>query len=213
MVDKYGLYVETNGDGGDCPNRTGIMIAYGALTNSINPRNIIDSVEHNLTTAPNVYFRYPIQWNQPSDFSRDQASRLMLGFGIAGQKDLVKGYYKLLLKNGLKHPNGDYIGIGEFNNLIRTFNCWYLYPLLVLLDVKFLGDMIARHQNPWGYDALICEDLYWTKKKLWTPTGWIARMFYKTTDAKQQIYDNLIDPETNGCIEAGDALQDIFSKM
>src|SRR5579863_9572931 len=128
MVDSNGLYVETNGDGGDCPHRTGIMIAYKAFMKQ-DTAPTIAAVHLHLEVQPHTYIRYPVQWPSPADFSRDQASRLMLGFAAAGHKDLVKGYYLKLLKNGIKHPNGDYLGIGELNNIIRSLTPSLLYPL------------------------------------------------------------------------------------
>lgn len=236
MIDQTGLYVETNGDAGDCPNRTGNAGASKSLLGQ-DPTTIISAVEKNLTVAPNIYCRYYLPgpatppWTDPKDFSRDQATRLMALFGMEGRWDLVSGYYKLLVKNGFKHPNGDYLGIGEINNILRSINSKLAYPMvwiaLVLCDLKFLGDLYFRNHTVtvsglkvsitkgpvWGYDALMCADLAWTKKKYWTPSGWLCRKLYKKTDAKQQIYNNLIDPSTNGCIEAGLLLQEVFDKM
>jgi len=214
MIDQYGLYVEENGDGGDCPHRTGLVLAYAGFASGVallSAQKAVAAVQTVLQVAPNVYERYPVVYNQPSDFSRDQASRLMLGLGVSGHKEMTSAYYKQVFKNGLKHPNGDYIGTGEPGNIIRILNMWYLYPLLILLDIKFLGDLIARKYNPWGYDALFLPDLLLANKKYPTPFGFLTRILVRFTNAESQIFANLLAPGANGCKQAGEALEAMFT--
>lgn len=211
MIDVNGLYVEENGDGGDCPHRTGIMIMYFAVHNLVDSLRVASNVFTYLRVMTNSYIRYPVIYNAPKDFSRDQASRLMLGLGATGYLQAVKGYYNIVYSNKLRHPNDDLLGLEEIINLIRLFSLWYLYPLLILLDMKYFVDVIVRKYNPWGYDALFLPDLYYAVKvKYWTPTAWLASKIYKLSDAEVQITANLLDPNTNGCKEAGNALISLF---
>jgi len=210
MLNKYGLYVQSDGDAGDCPHRCGIVLAYfGFLEDKINATNLVINVSKVLEIRPDVYIRDPDKWNNPLDFSRDQASRLMLGIGVCGHLDMVKGYYTKVWANGCRHQNGDYLGTGEPGTLIRLFDLWFLWPLLVILDIKFLGDLVARLINPWGYDALFLPDLLLAQRRLATPFSWLATRIYTKfyfDDAKAEITSNLIDPQNNPCVEAGNAL-------
>lgn len=212
MIDTLGLYVETDGDGGDCPNRTGIMLCHASF-NGMLVEPIVHAIDDHLHVGNDQYIRYPVKWNDPKDFSRDQASQLMLGFLTSTYGMYAKAYYKICLKNFGRHPNGDLVAPGEVANIIRGLKAWYLYPLLLILDLKFLGDLIARKYSPWGYDALLLPSLYFASRKYRTPGGFLARLLYKRSDAMQQIYNNLINPATNGCVEAGAALQEMFKAL
>lgn len=207
MIDSFGLVVQDNGDGGDAPCRAGVVISYWAAQNHApSQNNFIQATQKYLMVKPNIYVRYPFtpSYNIPGDFSRDQASRLMLGYGMAGRADLVNGYYGLLWKNGCKHPNGDYIGTGEPLAIIRALGLWYLWPLLWLLDIKFLYDvLIGIRIQPFDYDNLFVADLWYAKNKFWTPFAWLASKLYNRANALARIANNLLtSPTTNGCKEA-----------
>jgi hypothetical protein len=210
MIDVYGLVVQSDGDGGDCPCRCGVVIGYRVLENH-DPAiadEILGATQKYLRDADGRYFRYPNtkQWiSDPKEFSRDQASRLMLGYGIAGRKDLVKEYYLKVLKNYLRHPNKDIIGPGEIIAIIRTLSAWYLYPLLLILDLKFLGDIINYKWQPWDIDNLFIMDLYYAQKKMWTPSAWLAAKLYDKDAAAKRVSHNLLDISINPCVEAGAA--------
>lgn len=127
----------------------------------------------------------------------------MLGYAIAGRQDLVAGYYKILYNNGLKHQNGDLIGTGEPGNIFRALDWWVLWPLLVVLDLKFLVDIVAYKWQSWDYDNLFVMDLYYANKKFWTPTAWLASKLYDKTAAAFRVTNNLGDANgNNGCAEA-----------
>ena len=216
MIDQYGLYVQADGDGGDCPHRCGIMLAYFATTTGAYRKLITNIYKYLEPGKPLEFIRYPDKWNDPKDFSRDQASRLMLGLGMSKETAVVRDYYRKVIENGCKHPNGDYLGTGEPGNIIRLLNMWYLYPALLFLDVKFLFDLISRKIIPWGYDALFLPDLYYSKIKYPTPAVWLTIFIYKfffKNDVEKQIRANLIDSENNPCVEAGGALLTLFGML
>lgn len=218
MIDQFGLYVQEDGDGGDCPHRCGIMLSYWGFTiNNPSMSSLISplrmSIRNHLEVRPDVYIRYPITWNVPKDFSRDQGSRLMLGFGITGYIGLMADYYKLVLKNFLRHPNGDLLGFGEPGNIIRSLGQWYLYPVVLVLDLKFFVDLHDRKKEPWGYDCLFLQDLLFANKKYRTPWAYLAAKLYAKSDADVQITKYLLDPNTNGCKEAGQAMLAMFDMI
>jgi len=226
MISPLDLYVETNGDGGDCPNRCGIMLCYFGFTDNLpNQDLLVGSVLKNLMVSTNVYIRYPIEWNKTSDFSRDQASRLMLGFGVTKRSELVKGYYKLLVKNWFRHQNGDFIGTGEPGNIIRGLNLWWMYPLLLVFDLKFLFDLYFRSHTVtlspfkvtsgivWGYEGLYLPDLLYANKKYWTPWASLAKKMLNQVSVTKGIETYYLDPTTNGCIEAGNAMNSMLSML
>jgi len=215
MKDKYGLYVEANGDGGDCSHRCGIVLC-GQVMKNQDTVELTTAIATHLEVSPNEYVRYPTQYNQPNDFSRDQASRLMLGLGMAGKLEKVKGYYKILFKNKLRHPNGDYIGTGEPGNIVRILSLWYLYPVLCFLDLKFFGDLISRKINPWGYDALYLPDLQYATHKYPTIPAILTSMMVRDfflEDVTSQISLNMLDPNNNPCVEAGIAMMSILAVL
>jgi len=203
MIDQYGLVVQEYSDGGDCPNRTGTCLGYfGAVKHDPSAQNFVSAVTKNLMPYTNVYWRYPTKYNDIKDFSRDQASQLMLGLGMAGRSDLVAGYYQLLGHNNLRHQNGDFIGTGEPGNIIRCLGWSWLYPLLLIFDIKFLYDvLIGWRVQPWDYDNLFVMSLWFAKKKFWTPWAWLAAKLYNKDLAAARIRNNLGDP-VNGCKEA-----------
>lgn len=205
-IDANGLVVQDSGDGGDTPCRTGLVIAYWAAnSHAPSQNNFINSTQKWLRVKPNVYVRYPFNpsYDISSDFSRDQASRLMLGYGIAGRVDLVKGYYKLLLQNDCKHPNGDLIGSGEPILLIRALSLWYLWPLLWIMDIKFLYDVLFGIKSATDYANLFIGDLWFAKNKYWTVWAWLAAKLCNKTLALSQLQANLANgnPATS-CKEA-----------
>jgi len=204
MIDQFGLIVETNGDGGDCPCRCGVVIAHRSQTSD--PTSLVKATQFKLMPSNGVYYRYPTTYNQTNDFSRDQASRLMLGYGFAGFGSYVSEYYTKLTKNWFRHQNGDFMGTGEPGNIIRSTKSWYLYPLLLLLDVKFLVDIIAYKWQGWDYDNLFIADLYFAKIRYPTPFAFIARKLYNKGLAAERVTKNLDSVNgNNGCAEALEA--------
>lgn len=199
MIDKHGLYVQADGDGGDCPHRTGIAMTYLAFNDRAKALELFMSARAYLHTADG-YIRHPVMWNQPWDFSRDQASRLMLGFaavGCFGQR-LVRQYYS---KNKLFHQNKDPWGIGELGFLIRVLNLWYLYPILIVLDLRFIIDIFTRKK--WDGASLFIPDIFYAGKVMNTPTrdlaAFIIRKMYKEKITAELMNNHSL--EKNGCVE------------
>jgi len=204
MIDSLGLICQTNGDRGDTPCRMGPVIAQQFTQFVMSDHDFIGAAQKHLQVRHGVYIRDPDKWNQPSDFSRDQASRLMLGFFIAGQSHLAWVYYTLAFKNWCRHQNGDLIGFTEWANIIRGMGFWFLYPLLWLFDLGFLFNvLVGVRLQPWDIDNLFVPDLYFSQYKYNTLPAFIATMAYDKQSAAVRLQANLSnDNGNNGCLEA-----------
>lgn len=185
MIDQYGLIVQENGDGGDTPCRCGVVLGYKQ------DLKLLANVVKNLMISPHVWIRHPVIYSNPKIFSRDQASRLMLGLGITGNWDLLFGYYNVLIHNMLRHPNGDILGLSEISALIRCWSFWPLYPLLLILDLQFFINITSWRWQPWDIDNLFIMDLWWAQKRFPTPWSWLACLLYDKEAAKNRIGNNL----------------------
>lgn len=212
MIDIHELIIQDDGQSssaGDCSNRTGTVMGYFAASGNLTQANLlVDAVATNLEIQPNIYVRYPFwpSYDIPSGFSRDQGSALMLGLGLAGQLSKVDGYYSILVKNWMRHPSGDIIGLQEISNLIRLFDKWYLYPILWSLDLGLVYNAIFMPiTQPWDGQNLILPTLWYSNNKYWTPLAWIAKKILNKSTAITQVTNNLNNP-TNGpalmCTEA-----------
>lgn len=217
MIDQYGLVVQEDGNPGDCPCRTGVVIIHKLMERD--PISVAIATAAVKTLKINgSWVRYPTPpYNDSTSkewgFSGDQASSLMLALGMTGFEDQVKQYYWSLAKNWFRHPNGDPFRLGEFLNLVRIFNLWPLYPLLVLLDLKFLFDVwIGAMVQPWDYQNLYVMSLVYSLKRMWTPSAWLAARLAPKQLMALLVRNNLINPwnmifycENNPCLEAGEA--------
>jgi len=195
MIDANGLVVQDNGDGGDSTCRTGVCMAQAAASGDMAKANAFaDAVAKIDEVQPNVYVRYAPNpsYNIPSDFSRDQASRLMIGLGLAGRAEKVKAYYKKVCLNLFRHPNKDFLGLEEISNNIRTLKKWYCYPFLWVLDLALVFDVsVGMWNQAWDYQNLYISNLWLANHKYWTLPAWIAKKILNKTVAQQQLANNL----------------------
>lgn len=212
MIDERGCFVQADGDGGDSAHRTATMavcmhyfppqqhtgaLLCKTLVNILSRDRGFNFIRHWDTTK---FWPDGKQIADPKHFSRDQASRVALAFAVCGQTDFLFRWLLGRVNNWGLHQNGDLPGIGEFGNIIRGFNAWFLYPLLLILDLRFIGDLYFRTKQKWDYDTLMLPDLYFAKEKLSTPWVWLAVILYRRTDFKACIANNH-DVKNNGCVE------------
>jgi len=229
MIDKYGLYVQNSGDGGDAAHRTGLAYALQGLIYPEDKKtigNIWNAITRNLRTSNWGYaefIRHPhplpgCEWQaDPQCFSRDQASRLILGFAINGDKNLIKSWFKAMASRAFFHQNNkaydtgkwkvpDVIGPGEIRNVIRGLDLWYLYPVLFLLDLLFITDIYTR--SKWDGASLYVPDLKYAQVKYPTPASKLANYLNDYTPWLDEVLVNH-SVEKNGCVE----LQELFKKL
>lgn len=216
MIDKYGLYVQANGGNGDSAHRTGLAIGISELLDM--PSDETDRAKNAIAVllerAPGIYIRHPSDYegdwsDDPSNFSRDQASRIIFAFAVIGNTSAIKRWLKAMAKRGFFHQNNvdpttnekkipDIMGPGELRNVIRGLNLFYLYPLLMFLDALFIADIYTR--KPWDGASLYVPDLKFALKKYWTPTAWLANKLNNKTNWLAEAINNH-SAEENGCIE------------
>nr|WP_295905551.1 hypothetical protein [uncultured Bdellovibrio sp.] len=221
MIDSQGLYVQADGSNGDSAHRTGLVCAlYCLLGESEKAEVLCSTMIRELEVQPGVYRRssYGDTWDtNPRCFSRDQASRLVLAFALLGKKQKLKSWLWAMFKRGFFHQNNlddetgrwkfpDLMGIGEWSNLIRGLGWWWAYPLLVLLDLNFIGMVFLR--KPWDGASLYVPDLKYAQIKYPTPTAWFAEKLNSKADWCSEALSNHA-AENNGCVECGD----LFAKL
>lgn len=214
------MVVQLNKDGGDSAYRTALAIVClrllgSDITASLYLRSLLD----NAYMGSGIWRRHPDQkewYSDPNTFSRDQMAKVMLALFVMGAKATLGETVKAFLKRGLLHQNTqpndtkerkpkfpDILSPGEVINFIRGYNLWVLYPLLTLLDAKFLTDLYFRKKKPWDYDSLMAIDLVYAQKKMPTLLSKIAAYFYKKTDYKDRIRNNYADAN-NGIAPLGE---------
>lgn len=223
MIDKYGLYVQANGGNGDSAHRSGLAAAlHGLLGEKDKAKKIIQSIKTHLEISSGTYIRhpadYPGDWSEePNNFSRDQASRVILAYAVNGEKQGIKRWLWAMAKRGFFHQNyrnpvektfrpPDIMAPGEWRNIIRGLDLWFLYPVLLILDLFFFGDIYFR--KPWDGASLYVPDLKYALKKYWTPVAWCANIVNNKTPWLKEALDNHAEV-SNGCVE----LQPLFIKL
>lgn len=224
MINDLGLYVQADGDCGDASHRTGSAVALlGLLERKDEALELISKiVRHMEIDMSGTYIRHPggyqPMWtDNPKAFSRDQASRIILGYAVMGYKSGIQRWFKAMKARGFRHQNdldpttgekkiADVMGPGEFRNLIRGLDLWYLYPVLMLLDVFFLGDIYLR--SKWDGASLYAIDVFYACKKYPTPFAFLAKYITKKDNSLNEILHNH-SAEKNGCIE----LQKLFKVL
>lgn len=223
MVNKYGLYVQANGDPGDAAHRTGLAAAiYALIGKKQEALKLTITIKLHLNLGDGIYRRHPNsnlnEWcHLTSNFSRDQASRIILCYAVMGYKRSLKSWLKAMAKRGFFHQNTmdpvtkekkipDIMGPGEWRNVIRGLSCWWAYPVLVLLDALFIVDIYTRKK--WDGASLYVPDLKFALKKYWTPTAWVANKLNNRTPWLEEVLNNHA-LENNGCVE----LQDLFKEL
>lgn len=224
MINNLGLYVQQDLDCGDASHRTGSAVAIlGLLGRKDQAQELLAKiVRHMEVDMSGIYIRHPggylPTWtDNPKAFSRDQASRIILAYAVMGYKSGIHRWLKTMKVRGFRHQNdidpttnekkfADIMGPGEFRNLIRGLNLWYLYPTLILLDFLFLGDIYLR--SKWDGGSLYVPDIFYACKKYPTPFAFLAKYITKKDNSLNEILHNH-SPEKNGCVE----LQDLFKEL
>lgn len=85
------------------------------------------------------------------------------------------------------------------STIIRTYKCYPLYPLLLLLDIFPLLDVLHfRKGNLWDSDNMLASQILTFDEVMTTPWIKLAKKLYKKTDYKQRILnyyfkDNQLD--------------------
>lgn len=95
-TDEYDLVVQKDGDSGDTAYRSAIFAILLKLVKHEKADLYYKSMIHGLTVSPGVFHRSnnPSHWGfNPNNFSRDQASALMLAASMYGDNETVELFY------------------------------------------------------------------------------------------------------------------------
>jgi hypothetical protein len=215
--DIYGILCQDKDqDLGDGPHRNGLFQVYLAMTGKW---QLYYEWSQKLVAAcltPQGWIRGG-KWNDPRDFSRDQGSRLMLGFAMSQRVEDIahaKAYYATCLKRSGTHPNGDLMAVGCWAFVIRLFGLWPFYPLLLILDLRFVVDPFIM--SKWDGASLVVPDYFYAEKRYWTPWVWLGKKIITrkaSTAEADMIHNHTTTDKVNGCIELLEVTRYFFARL
>lgn len=207
-TDANNLIVQKNGDGGDTAGREGDYWFFAGLTKSTYaPRSLINVLSH-LQVSPGIFIRNPTKnpttppaksWNDPTDFSRDQTSPMILALGAMEQYSILKNLLWHQIKRFGFYQNHDLPSPEDLGAYIRSFKAWYLYPVLWVTDCFLFGETVIRIYAPL---TDVSDDINHTLRLLQAqyiyPTlmSLLARKVYKTYRNVQGAWDLYFDPSS-----------------
>lgn len=169
FIDRWGLLDKLIGpDGGDTCHREYLFFSLMAMAHEeIQAENRFEEVNRKLHVSPGVLVRHSNPEYDASDWdrmSRDQMQPAIIAMGYYSKKELRKlalGHLQrgFLFTNNTRQNGATKRNHGEKNysyawkfpdltlfeiwgNFIRSFNAWYLYPLLLVFDLELLGGAI-----------------------------------------------------------------------
>lgn len=221
-LDKWGLPVTRDGDGGDSCATAGTLAALRA------PSPRILRIAYLPKHAEPLRHPDSTQWyGRPKRFSRDQLISFICGLIIQENPWLLKRLFKQHAKRGFltawntmrnfvyeteeehklkstpdvpwdpswKFPDPTLFEV--WGLWIRAMHAWYLYPLLFIFDLETLGGALTWR---WIRTDRVCRNhllvLHVTRYRYPTPVSWLAR--------KVTPVDDLIQRWSEHCQDTGE---------
>lgn len=200
-------------DMGDSPQRTGSHLIFKRFNLDYGPGSpSYESIMSQFEIKPGIYVRAPdpIKWWGRTDvMSRDQIKPLIVAMGFFRDTERLNRLLKQFLKRFMfcqntrgnwddeKKKIPDFAGPDVWANFIRSYDSWFLYPLLLLCDLHLLGNSFIRIYKSFkdpddvGDDLNHCVDLAQSFYKLPTPISWFARKLY--FKLRKSYYSKLMD--------------------
>lgn len=192
-LDKDGLIVQADGDGGDKLQREGFWYE----GTNFCPREQIRGMAYYhaalaiLSDQEGNLMRDQIKWTDPKDVSRDQLVSNIRAIGYRTYGSSLDIFYQAklkriltnVIKNFSRYPNGDLAFLIDYSRFARAFGTWWLYPLILLGDLQMLANTLIRlwaGRNPddVGDDINHIGDLAQARLSLPSPISWLARKLY-----------------------------------
>jgi hypothetical protein len=179
--DIYNLIVQSDGDGGDTAQRTGMFFYVHG------DRLAFEAALNRLEMSPGIYARHPYQEgfrSNPARFSRDQQRPLVIALGKYRMYDRLKRLTVEHVKRFGKYQNLDFIGPTNISEYIRAFRAQALYPVLYFSDLGLLTDSILNVASSY-FNRDQTDDnnhvltLLQSQDIMPTPVSWLARKIYK----------------------------------
>jgi hypothetical protein len=186
-VDKVGLIVQSNGDGGDTLQRMGFWYEGKFFNPTYDSNGALNVAPYSFALSDlcvnGKYIRYPGQWDNPADTSRDQLVSNIRAMGYYEFKPDLKNILGQIFKNWSRYPNGDIAFLQDYARFARAFKAWWLYPVMLLGDIFLFGNTLVRIWKGMNYDDVGDDinhigDLAQARNYCGTPISWLARLFY-----------------------------------
>jgi hypothetical protein len=179
--DRHGLIVQSNGDGGDTGQRTGMF--YYVHHDPEGFSRALDVLE----VEPGLYVRHPFQddfRDKIPRFSRDQQRPIVIALGKYRMYDRLWRITKNHMLRLGKYQNKDIAGPSHMGEYIRAFRFKPLYPVLLATDAMLIvGSLEAAVVSRW--DPGFTDDnnhlmaLLQAQDVMPTPLSWVARKLYR----------------------------------
>jgi hypothetical protein len=144
-LDKYGLIIQSDGDGGDTAQREGFYY-FTQKKNWL----FCDFVNYDhgtvfdytlaiaqLEIKPGLWCRHP-NYPDTKDFSRDQTDPNIICMGSMDRTPQLNRLLKNQVKRFFFYQNGDLPMLLTFSLMIRAKKLTWLYPLLYIFDLGFM---------------------------------------------------------------------------
>lgn len=199
-TDKFGLIVQADGDGGDCAQREGMwfFVKPSSLELNLNNATIY------LQPFSGVWIRHP-KYPDTKDCSRDQLDPIIMALGKNAQNMPIslKDTFKAHIGRFFFYQNGDWPMLTTPGLYIRAFKAWYLYPILLALDIGFLGAALENlmRSNPDDVDDNNNIMRMTQAAQVYpTPLSSLGRKLYALTRKKNN--GNIIKGEKNAVMGA-----------
>lgn len=203
--DKYGLVIQTDGDGGDSGARTGLFYFLNTLQ-GIDASYMFQWTLKYVTVSkdPLTLFRNPVNYTDPKDFSRDQTNPLLMAMGALDLPDLLKSWWKGLIGRWGFYQNGDFAGPQDWGMYFRARKMKLAYPFLLFSDLflvlnSVLRCIYGRDPNNVGDDINHTMMLLQAIVRYPTPISFLARKIYAKLrpGGVQQAWDTYFSPASH----------------
>ena len=234
-----GLLMQYNSDQGDTLQR---MSSYYTCLKYLNYTSSYHGLELSLSARvayevleaePNKYTRSANtgEWYDETErCSRDQKSITLIAWSMLGFTEHIKRQAKYLISRGFRHDNiyrnglpkttenkrpADFVSPSELGTIIRGLNLWYLYPVLLILDVDhFINTLISLYYNKWDQSNMLIPNLIMSNTKYPTPLSILSKYIVKRKrlEIEAQIV-NYYSIEKNGIPPLGEIIIKAFRKL
>lgn len=217
-LDRFGLIVQKNGDGGDCAANTGTLFtalafknkrSMAVINNNLNSARTLILMMNQLEKTTGQFIRHrEAPHNDPKTFSRDQTTPIVCAMGLFSPP-LFHNKLKLMLKNQfgrfLKYQNADFPAPNHLGYFFRALDLWWMWPYHLFADLFFLPSVFEsmgiiprfKHET-WKFyfptpddvdDRNLILGLILAHERQPTPISWLARKLY--SKFRKKNYGNI----------------------
>lgn len=213
MMSPENTFIAENGDRSLTGVFNGLALSHAYLTShKSNYSHLARSILQSMSTdghGNEWTLTYP--YTDPEQFDRLNANRLFLGFAFAPNgsrsKMMAINYYRKCFERSFTHQSGELVL--EFGFIIRLFHLWTLYPILLILDLRFIIEPLFFPDRDF---TLVIPDLFYAKEHFPTPWLWIASGLIKNNQKIRQGMKRFYEGPS-GCKELESMINDLFGRL